>query len=264
VTAGMNDYADHAHARIDAMLWAGDPTHTAEWADRARVIGRSLAVAAGRLRAVIARVPAAWSDGPASDRMIADLTVVAGHLEQVADLLTGQPASCAGLVSDAVTALAAAQGPAPLQASVGSGLGDIGLGRTDGRIILLDAPRLAAGERATQLDDRYRTALARLPPPPGAPREVLDAAGIGAHSSAEASIGPTGARSEAQVGAPIDQDPATSAATPGMATNPAMGVGAVPGLTGGWRHTWLVEDRDLYGTGPSVQPVIGGVLSVET
>src|SRR6478609_10937069 len=134
----MNDYADHAHARIDAMLWAGDPTHTAEWADRARVIGRSLAVAAGRLRAVIARVPAAWSDGPASDRMIADLTVVAGHLEQVADLLTGQPASCAGLVSDAVTALAAAQGPAPLQASVGSGLGDIGLGRTDGRIILLD------------------------------------------------------------------------------------------------------------------------------
>ncbi|MDB4967481.1 MAG: hypothetical protein JWN44_3170, partial [Myxococcales bacterium] len=25
-----------------------------------------------------------------------------------------------------------------------------------------------------------------------------------------------------------------------------------------WRHTWLVEDRDLYATGPSVQPVIGG------
>jgi len=49
-----------------------------------------------------------------------------------------------------------------------------------------------------------------------------------------------------------------SAMTPGIATNPGIGAGAMVGGADDWRHTWLVEDRDLYATGPSVRPVIGG------
>ncbi len=266
----MNDYPDDSHAAIEAMVRAGDPAQAAEWADRARALGRNLAVASGELRKVIASVPAAWSDGPASGRMIADLTAVADHLELVADLLAGQSASCAGLISDAAATLAAAQGASgsdhgPGDALMGAGRGDIGLGRIDGRIVLLDAARLAAGERATLLDDRYRTVLARLTPPPLIPGAVLGAGGIGNADGRRADPTPVRPRPEAPGATPIGQsghpDPAASS---GIATNPAMGTGALVGGAGDWRQTWLVEDRDLYGTGPSVQPVIGGTASWET
>ena len=119
----------------------------------------------------------------------------------------------------------------------------------DGRIVLLDASRLAAGEPATLLDERYRTVLARLTPPPQPPRPVLDA---------RADVVPTdqpGPTADATPG--IAANPGT-AINPGIATNPGIGAGAMVGGADDWRHTWLVEDRDLYATGPSVQPVIGG------
>jgi hypothetical protein len=251
----MNDYPDLSHPAIDAMMRAGDPAQAAEWAERARLLGRNLSAAAGELRTVIAMVPVTWSDGTGSSRMVAELTVVADRLDLLADLLAGQPASCAGLIGEAASALAAAQdssdaapGNGPADYSVAGrrhsrASADIALGRMDGRIVLLDAARLAAGERATLLDERYRTVLARLTPPPQPPLSVLDA------------------RDDV---APSDQPRPTADATPGMATNPGiatnpgLGAGAMVGGADDWRHTWLVEDRDLYATGPSVEPVVGG------
>jgi hypothetical protein len=43
-----------------------------------------------------------------------------------------------------------------------------------------------------------------------------------------------------------------------VATNPGIGAGAVLGSADDRRQTWLIEDRDLYATGPAVPPVIGG------
>ena len=174
----MNDYPDLSHPAIDAMMRAGDPAQAAEWAERARLLGRNLSAAAGELRTVIAMVPATWSDGTGSSRMIAELTAVADRLELLADLLAGQPASCAGLIGEAASALAAAQESSDAAPAAGNGpaeysvagrrdlraTADIALGRMDGRIVLLDAARLAAGERATLLDERYRTVTGQADP----------------------------------------------------------------------------------------------------
>ena len=43
----MNDYPDLSHPAIDAMMRAGDPAQAAEWAERARLLGRNLSAAAG-------------------------------------------------------------------------------------------------------------------------------------------------------------------------------------------------------------------------
>jgi len=48
----------------------------------------------------------------------------------------------------------------------------------------------------------------------------------------------------------------TGAAGVGRPMAPGSVIGG--GETGGYRVTWLVEDRDLYRTGPTVRPVIDG------
>jgi hypothetical protein len=259
----MNDYPDLSHPAIDAMMRAGDPAQAAEWAERARLLGRNLSAAAGELRTVIAMVPATWSDGTGSSRMVAELTVVADRLDLLADLLAGQPASCAGLIGEAASALALAQESSDAAPAAGNGpaeysvagrrdlraAADIALGRRDGRIVLLDAARLAAGERATLLDERYRTVLARLTPPPQPPRQVPDARGDVAPADQPRPMADATPGTATNLG---------SAMNPGSATNPGIGAGAMVGGADDWRHTWLVEDRDLYATGPSVRPVIGG------
>jgi hypothetical protein len=241
------------------MMRAGDPTQATEWVERVRGLGRNLAAAAAELRSMIATVPAAWSDGPGSSRMIADLTAVAGHLQLLADLLAGRPASSAGLISEAASWLAAAQAAADAASAPGTGPAesfgtwrrDIALGRMDGQIVLLDAARLAAGERATLLDDRYRTALARLTAPPQPSRAVLDAGGAVAPTDHAGPTTDTAPGTATNPGIGIGADPAIGA-------NPGVGPGAMSGGAADWRQTWFVEDRDLYATGPSVQPVIGG------
>jgi hypothetical protein len=43
----MNDYPDLSHPAIDAMMRAGDPAQAAEWAERARLLGRRRRAANG-------------------------------------------------------------------------------------------------------------------------------------------------------------------------------------------------------------------------
>jgi hypothetical protein len=129
--------------------------------------------------------------------MIADLTAVADHLQLLADLLAGQPASSGGLISEAASWLAAAQAAADAASAPGTGSAEsFGTGRRDIALGRMDGHR--------------------------------DEPGIG--------IG----------------------ANPGTGANPGVGPGAMSGGAADWRQTWLVEDRDLYATGPSVQPVTGG------
>jgi hypothetical protein len=194
----MNDYLGTSHEAIYDMVQLGEPGQSHGWARDVSDISRELGTQIADLREQCARIASVWSDGVGSVRLTADLGAVIEYLQVLADGMSGQSASYANLTVQAAADLAAAQPPSVLPpppvvstvdlnaearqitaASVAPGVKEAEVAQLTREIAANQAARIKAGETATRLDNEYRTALARLTPPPEPPPIVLDAASAG-------------------------------------------------------------------------------------
>ena len=199
----MNDYAATSHEAIYAMVKAGRPGQVNGYAAAVNDIRNQLGGHIAGLREQLEQLPSVWSDGAGSERLTTDLGAVSNYLEVLADGLSGQSSSYADLVTQAAADLTAAQPPAVLPPPPPPGL-DVGSLQSDkhmsvmavgmnpaappgqlqmveanydARIDAAVAAQQLAGQTATTLDNKYRTVLARLTPPPEPPATVTEAAG---------------------------------------------------------------------------------------
>ena len=194
----MNDYVGTSHEAIYCMVKKGQPAQAQAWAGKVSAVSRKIGVSVADLRQQLADLPDAWSDGSGSVLLTANLAAVTDYLETLSEHLAGQPGSYADLVADASADLAASQPPAVLppppvvtntdyysdRALVSRAVEDPmikteALAAIDLQIAQNNADRLQAGQTATNLDNHYRTAIARLTPPPAPPPIVLDAGSAG-------------------------------------------------------------------------------------
>jgi hypothetical protein len=246
----VNDYLGTSHEAIYNMVQKGEPGQSNRWATDVSGIGRDLGTQIASLREQCALIETAWSDGVGSVRLTADLGAVIDYLQVLADGLSGQSASYSNLTVQAAADLAAAQPPSALppppvatptldlSASIQQINGSpVDLAVAQQQVAELErvkaanhAAWLKAGETATTLDNEYRTAIARLTPPPEPPSIVLDAA------TADGAVDPRAAtESAAGVGVSAGgsgQHPATGGSVSGWSVDRYLPAGTSGGSVG--------------------------------
>lgn len=250
----MNDYLGASHEAIYGMVKKGQPAQARAWAGKVSAVSRKIGVSVADLRQQLAELPDTWADGSGSVLLTADLGAVIDYLETLSEYLAGQPGSYADLVAEASADLAASQPPAVLppppvvtntdyysdRALVSRAVEDPmikneALAAIDQQIAQNNADRLQAGETATNLDNQYRTAIARLTPPPAPPPIVLDAGSAGGVEPVTAV-------------APVDEQGVSR-----------PGVGPGPRVVSGWSAPSAPGSTDAY-PGAGVYPSTGGYV----
>ena len=274
----MNDYLGTSHEAIYEMVRTGEPGLSQTWAGKICSVSRDLGSQLASLRDQWASIGSVWSDGFGSVRLTAELGAVIDYLQVLADGLSGQSASYADITVQAAADLSAAQPPSALppppatspatlsakyrqiaSSPLDQAVKDAQVVQVANQIAANQAAWLKAGETATTLDNEYRTALARLTPPPEPPPIVVDAAAVGAAVDPGAAPGSVAAGAVSDVGSALRAAPAPAAGgwsvdryLPGGSTAGALTAGqSSPGNSsqGQLGLAGTVESGGIIGTG---------------